>query len=78
MVEQITLFSKFEREFIKHSLAQVISNPQLRVFGESREDVLKRLKCILRSHFHAKMGSGDFEVVNVDLDEILIEEVMET
>lgn len=59
-------------------LAQVITNPQLRADGNSRDDALKRLKHVLRSHFNAEMGSGEFEIVNMDLNEILVEEVMKT
>jgi hypothetical protein len=57
-------------------MAQVIANPQLRADGETRDDALKRLKGLLRSHFFCGPNSDEFEVVNMDLNEILVEEVM--
>lgn len=58
-------------------MAQVISNPKLRADGETREEALERLKFVLKSNFGGHNPSG-FEIVNMDLNEILVEEVMKT
>jgi hypothetical protein len=57
-------------------VAQVITNPELRAQGETRDDALKRLKGLLKARFIC--GSDGFEIVNMDLNEILIEEIMDT
>jgi hypothetical protein len=54
-------------------LAQVITNPKLRADGETRDDALNRLRNVLRSYF---LCTEEFEIVNMDINEILVEEVM--
>jgi hypothetical protein len=54
-------------------VAQVITNPEIRAQGETRDDALVRLKHLLQSRF---IRGNSVEIVNMDLNEILVEEVM--
>jgi predicted RNase H-like HicB family nuclease len=53
-------------------VAQLVTNPEIRAQGETRDDALERLKYLIKS----KILDEEFEIVNMDLNEILVEEVM--